>query len=297
MDFANAASDYFWEMDADLRFSYFSARYEEIIGIAPQAVVGKTREEVWREHGLSIDFISNDAWAAHAKTLTDRRSFRDVRVKVRRPDGEARTIAVSGEPVLDDEGRFLGYRGAGWDITEQVRAQEEAVAARSAAERANESKSRFLAQIGHELRTPLNAILGFSEVIKDEILGPIGQPIYTDYGKHIHESGCYLLGLIDDLLDMSKLQAGKFELHDDTLVLPEMLMAVVHTIEPLAAKKELRFGVDIPVDLPHLRADDRAVRQMVINLLSNAVKFTPEAGEGDAEGSRRGWLRLPDGRG
>ena len=173
----------------------------------------------------------------------------------------------------------MGYRGVGWDMTEQVRAQEQAVSARTAAERANESKSRFLAQIGHELRTPLNAILGFSEVIKDEILGSIGQPIYTDYGKHIHESGCYLLGLIDDLLDMSKLQAGKFELHEDTLVLPEMLMAVVHTIEPLAAKKELRFGVDIPVDLPHLRADDRAVRQVVINLLSNAVKFTPEAGK------------------
>lgn len=147
--------------------------------------------------------------------------------------------------------------------------------AKEEAEQANRSKSDFLARMSHELRTPLNAILGFSEVIRDQLFGLMEKPIYAEYGRDIHRSGTHLLSLIDDLLDVSKIEAGKIELNDEDFSLTELIPDIAQLIGADAASKKIDLKIDVEAGLAKLRTDGRATRQMLLNLLSNAVKFTP----------------------
>ncbi|MEE8270463.1 MAG: HAMP domain-containing sensor histidine kinase, partial [Alphaproteobacteria bacterium] len=132
--------------------------------------------------------------------------------------------------------------------------------------------------MSHELRTPLNAVIGFSEMIKTETLGPVGDPQYLDYAKDIHESSAHLLDVINDVLDLSKIEAGQFELREETVDLGDLLRKSARLIEERARWADLRLEVEIPTSLPALRADERALKQIVINLLSNAIKFTRAGG-------------------
>jgi signal transduction histidine kinase len=145
------------------------------------------------------------------------------------------------------------------------------------AEMANQAKSSFLANMSHELRTPLNAIIGFSEVIKDQIMGPIGKPIYADYAKDIWGAGERLLEIINNLLDLSKMEADKTELRDEVLDPAEIMNASLTAMRFQAANKKITLTADIPPGMPLIRGDSLRLRQVLINLISNAVKFT-EAG-------------------
>ncbi len=156
-------------------------------------------------------------------------------------------------------------------------AREKEHAARLEAERANLAKSEFLAAMSHEIRTPLNAILGFAEVIGMEIFGPAGHPKYADYANDIHRAGQHLLELIDDVLDVAKIEAGKLELDLQPLDAREIATRCRTLIADRAARKGLGLSTRLPPSLP-VRADRRALRQILFNLLSNAVKFTPEGG-------------------
>ena len=164
------------------------------------------------------------------------------------------------------------------DVTERVQAAERLATAKELAEAANRAKSAFLATMSHELRTPLNAIIGFSEIMVHEMFGPLGSPRYRTYAQHIQNSGTHLLDLINDVLDMSKLEAGRYTLDDRRTD----MMALLRDCAELAAVSAEQGGVSLDIvpapDLPNLNADDRAVRQVVLNLLSNAVKFTPKGG-------------------
>jgi signal transduction histidine kinase len=146
------------------------------------------------------------------------------------------------------------------------------------AETANRTKSEFLANMSHELRTPLNAVIGFSEVIKMGMFGPINER-YRSYGTDIFKSGTYLLELINEILDLSKLEARQLELDEEAVDLSAVIWAGKRLIETLAQKSKVRLSEDIDADLPAVRGDDRRLRQILINLLSNAVKFTPEGGQ------------------
>ncbi|MEM8840068.1 MAG: HAMP domain-containing sensor histidine kinase, partial [Pseudomonadota bacterium] len=162
------------------------------------------------------------------------------------------------------------------DLEEAKAISEES---RRRAEEANLAKSRFLATMSHELRTPLNAILGFSEIIKGEILGPVDNPSYKEYVTDIHSSGQHLLNLINEILDLSRIEAGKYKLAEE----PVSLVEVVEDCNALIQLRAKSRGVEIEnlteVDLPRVWADERAIRQIVLNLLSNAVKFTPSGGK------------------
>jgi signal transduction histidine kinase len=146
------------------------------------------------------------------------------------------------------------------------------------AESANQTKSEFLANMSHELRTPLNAIIGFSEVIKHELLGPIGVDRYRDYATDIEQSGRHLLTIINDILDMSRMEAGKLALRDDEIDVSTLIGDSLKSIEDRAREAAVKLIADVPSDLPRLRADQGRVKQLLANLLSNAVKFTPRAG-------------------
>jgi two-component system, cell cycle sensor histidine kinase PleC len=151
--------------------------------------------------------------------------------------------------------------------------------ARRRAETANIAKSRFLAQMSHELRTPLNAILGFSEVMKTEIFGPHSVPAYKEYAADIHNSGVHLLNLINEILDLSRIEAGRYELNEEPVSLERVADDCHHLLKLRAGNRGLAIHEMFEPGLPKLWADERAVRQICLNLLSNAIKFTPQGGE------------------
>jgi two-component system cell cycle sensor histidine kinase PleC len=151
--------------------------------------------------------------------------------------------------------------------------------ARYRAEAANVAKSRFLAQMSHELRTPLNAILGFSEVMKGEIFGAHSVPAYKDYAADIHNSGVHLLGLINEILDLSRIEAGRYELNEEPIELVHVVGECSHLFQMRGRSRGLTIHELFEAEMPRLWADQRAVRQICLNLLSNAIKFTPPGGE------------------
>ncbi|NWH08453.1 MAG: HAMP domain-containing histidine kinase [Alphaproteobacteria bacterium] len=144
---------------------------------------------------------------------------------------------------------------------------------------ANASKSQFLAQMSHELRTPLNAIIGFSELMNAELFGPLGNDRYREYTADIMKSGQYLLNLINDLLDLSKIEADKYELYEQPLDIQQVLAAAARMVEARAKAEGVVLVIAVPLEGVRLHADERAVKQMALNLLSNAVKFTDKDGE------------------
>jgi two-component system cell cycle sensor histidine kinase PleC len=151
--------------------------------------------------------------------------------------------------------------------------------ARRRAEDANLAKSRFLASMSHELRTPLNAILGFSEVMANEVLGPMSNPTYRDYAHDVHESGQHLLDLINEILDLSRIEAGRYQLNEEPVMLLTVVEDCCHMMELKARNKDIRIVEDFETTLQRLFADERAVRQITLNLLSNAIKFTTSGSE------------------
>lgn len=150
--------------------------------------------------------------------------------------------------------------------------------ARRRAETANVAKSRFLATMSHELRTPLNAIMGFSEVMKTEILGPMQNPIYKDYAGNIYDSGKHLLNLINEILDLSRIEAGRYELHEEPIRITDIVEDCQRLLKLRAESKGLQMIEAYDDALPQIWADPRAVRQICLNLMSNALKFTPRGG-------------------
>ncbi len=206
--------------------------------------------------------------------------------------GELAARLLGGEPVeIQRDGRWhLGaaaqlsdgsYTMSFSDITALKEREEVLALAKDAAEAANRVKSQFLAVMSHELRTPLNAILGFSEVIRDAVLGTqeVAWARYSDYAASIHESGRHLLSLISEILDLSKIESGSYQLHPEPCDVGALLRDAWGLVAPQALKNQVSLlPFKTPGDL-HAAADRRAVKQVVLNLLSNAVKFTPPGGE------------------
>ncbi|HZF35653.1 MAG TPA: PAS domain S-box protein [Candidatus Angelobacter sp.] len=190
---------------------------------------------------------------------------------------EPRWFKFVATPVSRTEPR--GVVVMHFDITDRIMAEEALRAAKEQAEFANRSKSEFLANVSHELRTPLNAVIGFSEVMQREMFGPLGKLQYKEYAKDIHDSGVHLLKIINDILDLSKIEAGKFELHKEKMQVSDVVRSCLRLVSDRANAGKLALRTDVPTDLPPLIADSRAIKQILINLLSNAVKFTPAGGE------------------
>ena len=165
------------------------------------------------------------------------------------------------------------------DLTLWKQAERELVTAKREAERASGVKSDFLAKISHEIRTPLNAMIGFSEVMMQERFGPVGNERYKQYLKDIHASGGHVISLLNDLLDLSKIEAGKLELNFGDVDLNDLTQQCVAMMQPQANRERIIIRTSLPNDLPQVTADARSVRQIVLNLLSNSIKFTQAGGQ------------------
>lgn len=200
----------------------------------------------------------------------------------------ARRGADSGSEYVSPAGRIIqkhrapmpggGFVSTYHDVTARKQAQQMLFDTKERAEAANRAKSEFLANMSHELRTPLNAIIGFSQIMTQETLGPLGNPAYQEYANHIQESGQHLLAIINDILDLSKVEAGKTTLTESEVDLASTAKSCLRLVEDRAAAGKVTLRADIPAQLPLIRADERLIRQIMLNLLSNGVKFTPAGG-------------------
>lgn len=199
---------------------------------------------------------------------------RAIEYRIRAPDGATRTIWVDGQCECDADGKMVAVFGAIQDVSERRAIEDALRAALDGAESSSRAKSAFLATMSHELRTPLNAIIGFSEMIRDRHLGPAWDGRYAEYAGDIHDSGVHLLGLVQGLLDQARVEAGRYDLHEEPLDLHALIERAVRTIGPVAARKGVTIEVAVDCPAPVVVADARALHQVMLNLLSNAAKFS-----------------------
>jgi len=201
---------------------------------------------------------------------------REIRRYVIRPPDGTLTHESIATPVLDATGMHVTHIIVIMrDITERIQHERELAEALRQAELANKSKSKFLASMSHELRTPLNAVLGYSEMMQLGIGGMLSDK-HKEYAQYIHESGSHLLKIIADILDLSKIEAGQFVLHDEETQITPLINTCILMVKERAAGKGLRLHTEIPLCLPVLRVDPLRLKQVILNLLSNAIKFTDD---------------------
>lgn len=271
-DYAEVASDWYWETDRQHRLTYLSDRFFDSIDVRPDAVLGRPVPDLLR---ASHDTETSDGALPAFDT---REPFRDVRIRLPRQGDDFGYWSLAGRPRMDAQGNYQGYRGIGTDITATVSNAMALRHARDQATQANHAKSEFLANMSHELRTPLNAILGFSEIIRDRALGASTAGHHSDYARDIHASGTHLLAIIDEILDLSKIESGNADLDESDVAVGSVLDGACLLLGENADPAQLVLSVDDTERCVRLRIDERKVRQALVNLLTNALKFTPPDG-------------------
>ena len=260
-DIAEVTDDWFWEQDSEGRFTYVSSGFERATGRSHKQVIGKRREEF----GLPFESRAGHDWTSHDRQMAARRSFSEFIYSLGQDgSGAPIHIRVSGTPHFSDDGRFMGYRGVGSNVSALIAATERA-------EAASDAKSRFLANMSHELRTPLTGVLGMSELLAERVSGEESRRMLDS----IRESGEGLLNILNDILDLAKIEAGKL------LIEPRPFSAAAEAkrVESLFSARALSKGLALEVrttpEAGQIRMGDaHRIRQMLNNLVSNAIKFT-----------------------
>jgi PAS domain S-box-containing protein len=269
-DTTRLVSDWVWETDRTLQLTFVSPRVHDALGYHPREIIGRSLSDLPQRPAPRLQALI--AGERH-------QPFRDIEIEVKHRSGDVLLFRLNGLPVYcPDSGSFLGYRGTAENVTALRQREEALIGAKESAELANRAKTEFLANMSHELRTPLNAVIGFSEIMESELLGPLGSSQYKSYAADIHESAQHLLTLINDILDVAKIEAGAHELRDEEVDPYDIVSAVERLVSERAARAVLKLSTDLPSGLPKLRADERKLKQVLLNLLSNAIKFTPEHG-------------------
>lgn len=237
-------------------------------------------EDILRDVGdaRSLVYIDAQQREKFLRTLLPLDTPRTFEGRVRRKDGTVIWVSDSVRAVKDGEGVLLYYEGGMDDITKRKEAEIALKQAKIESDLSARAKSEFLANMSHELRTPLNAVIGFSEILKDEVFGPLGSKEYTEYSQEIYESGRKLLNVINDILDVSRIEAGERQLNEGVVDLKRVVESCLELMAPRIEANAMEINNRITDKTPRLIGEMHAVMQMLSNLLSNAIKFTPSGG-------------------
>ncbi len=257
--------------------TYISAGCRRLYGYEPEEALAISAEDI-----IHPDDLPGVRQAL--SRLEDGADQLPILYRGRRKDGVYIWVEASLTRSRDPETGAIEIVSIVRDANERIRYEGALRQAKEEADAANHSKSQFLATMSHELRTPLNAIIGFAEIMQQEVMGPIHNEQYRSYVTDIHLSGTHLLHLINDILDLTKAEAGKLELNEEIIDPADAVRSIVRVSSAAIEKGELTVKLDLPPDLPLLRADERKTRQVLFNLLGNAVKFTPPGGRIDIGG-------------
>jgi len=258
--------------DRDFRVTRWNKAAEEIFGYSADEAIGRHPSEL-----IITDETAAELDKVFARLMEAKAGNRNTNENVTK-DGRIIVCEWYNTPIPGEDGKMAGIASLALDITESQRTQRDLQRALIHAEKASQAKTEFLARLSHEFRTPLNAIIGFSEIMKLRYFGPLGNPRYDDYAVNIHESGEHLLELINDVLDISAIEAGKRPIAKEYLSFGEIVSESLEIVRVMAARRQIQLSVMFPESLPALYADRRAVKQIMINLLSNAIKFSNEGG-------------------
>ena len=268
----DVAADGVIVVDRDGTIITANARAEKLFGCDSDALTGRPFGDLFAPESERVATARLDRLARNDEVRDD-----DDREMIgRRRKGDLVSLQLTlCRTGPDGARRYALFR----DITRWKDAEKEMLAARQQAEKASSAKSEFLAKISHEMRTPLNAIIGFSDVMMEERFGPVGNERYRDYLKDINTSGAHVVSLLNDLLDLSKIEAGKLELSFERVDLNEITQQSVAMMQPQASRARVIVRTALSMNIPGIIADARSVRQIVLNLLSNSIKFTSAGGQ------------------
>jgi PAS domain S-box-containing protein len=250
---------------------YVNSRMSEMSGFATDQMIDRSLE------GLMIPLEQREAYRSRSQVILHGGVSEQYELQLARRDGTRFWAEINATPFRGSRGEVAGTVSAVTDVTERKRIQEDLVAAIDASQDASRTKSAFLANMSHELRTPLNAIIGYSEMLQEELSDRGQTELLADLHK-IHGAGRHLLRLINDILDISKIEAGRMDLFPESFDVAGMVREVAATIEPMVLRRELRLELRCPADAGQMRADPTRLRQVLLNLLSNAAKFTERGG-------------------
>lgn len=264
-----------WDWTAEDRAIYVSPRLKALAGLSTPD--SRIAGEAWRARIHPEDrWRRRLALKAHLKGTSE---FYNCEYRLRGDDGRYRWVLDRGVVLRNEAGKVYRMAGSLGDVTDRKEAEQQLHEAKESAEIANRTKSEFLATMSHELRTPLNAVIGFSEVMSQELFGALGHRHYQEYVRDIADSGYHLLNIINDILDVSKAEAGMIELFEEEVEVPALVDSALRLVRSRAEVNEVRLVTDLPDEAPRIRADQRRLKQVLLNLLSNAVKFTNAGGQ------------------
>ncbi|MES1989710.1 MAG: PAS domain-containing protein [Pseudomonadota bacterium] len=271
---AEEASDIIHHISPDARILYVSPSVETVLGY-PTDQVDHLAKIADFAHPDDMKRLRKGFEAFMRQEMMLRTDYR-----FKHKDGHYMWLETTMRAVREEDGTLREIISMTRDMSERKKHELQLLEARERAETANRTKSRFLANMSHELRTPLNAIIGFSDILKMEMFGKLGNPRYVEYAQLINQSGGLLLDLISDILDMSKIEAGKYDLHREIVDVTDVVMQATKLVAGRADATGLRLHVEISAEAKAMPvyADSRALTQILLNLLSNAVKFTPTGG-------------------
>ncbi len=272
-DFANTASDWFWEIDQNLEFTFISKDFPNIPGVNTQGLIGNN----W-------NFLKNPP--IEAKAIEDYFLMLQQEINIRNMEfsytchGNTKIYqTLSATPFYNQNGQFAGYRGTGKDVSISYLAEQKLVEAKEQAESANRSKSQFLTNMSHELRTPLNIINGFSELITTNTEVDEKSNLQAkEYAQEINTAGNHLLKVINEILDLSRIEAGQLTLNEDTQDIQTLLSSCKSMMAEYLEGRDLSYSQQAPEEPIYFTGDNKRLKQILRNLLSNAVKFTPDTG-------------------
>jgi two-component system, cell cycle sensor histidine kinase DivJ len=273
---AENASDMITRHDERGRVLFASHASQQLLGEPPAKLIGEGLFERVHIADRPAYLTALSKCSANGDPITV-----EFRLRQQAPSGGERYswVEMRCRPLRTPHGgAAVGVLAGTRDISERKAQEDELTRARDEAMSASRAKTQFLASMSHELRTPLNAVIGFSEILNRELFGALGEQRYRDYARMIHESGEHLLHVVNDILDMSKIEAGKLKLLKEPFDVGLLVRSCADVMRHAAEAKQLTLIAEVPSDLPELVADKRACKQMLLNVISNAIKFTDAGG-------------------